>query len=385
MTETTRAEPEPTTVMNGVPIGRIRGIPIRVNWSVAVIATLLSWSLADSVFPTLVEGRSAGDYWTTGVVTTIAFLISLAAHEYGHALVALRENVRVTAITLWIFGGVAQLGDAPNDPGAALRIAAAGPAVSAAIGVVSITVSAGLDGLPQAATLWLGAMNLVLMGFNLLPAFPLDGGRIYQAWLWRRSGDPVAATNRAARAGLTIGAVLVGLGVVQVLAGGLIGGLWSMAIGWFVREAARAEATAAITDAPLQRMTVAEIMSPDPVTVDAATPISVFVDGLVRSGRHSAYPVTDDGRVVGAIALTDVRRAGDRDLADATVRDFAMPIERIPVVRPDATVADLARTVGERRGTRTLVMDGDRLVGIVASSDLSRLLIVLELQASHPA
>lgn len=369
--------------MNGVPIGQIQGIPIRVNWSVAVIAALLASSLATSVFPDLVEGRSDGAYWVTAAVTTVAFLVSLAAHEYGHALTAIRHDVRVTSITLWIFGGVAQLADQPTTPSAALRIAAAGPAVSGAIGVGAIAVSVGLDGLPQAAAVWFGVMNLLLMGFNLLPAFPLDGGRIYQAWLWQRDGDEAAATARAARAGLSIGAGLVGLGVVQVALGGLVGGLWSMAIGWFIREAARAEHVGSVSAGPLHQMTVAEVMSPDPTTVDADFPLTSFVDGLLRQGRHSGYPVVRDGRVVGLIALSDVQRTAGRPDGDATVADLALPIERIPVVAPDATVADLAHAMSDRSMTRTLVMDGDDLVGIVASSDLSRLVAVLELQATH--
>lgn len=369
--------------MNGLLIGRIRGIPIRINWSVAVIAALLASSLAGSVFPDLVEGRSDGEYWATAIVTTVAFLVSLAAHEYGHALTALRHGVRVTSITLWIFGGVAQLGDKPTSPSAALRIAAAGPAVSATIGVAAIAISTGLTGLPQSAALWLGAMNLLLMGFNLLPAFPLDGGRIYQAWLWRQGGDEVAATVRAARVGRGIGAGLVGLGVAQVAFGGFVGGLWSMAIGWFIREAARVERVDSITTQPLRQMTVAELMSPDPITVDADVPVTTFVDGLVRHGRHSGYPVVRNGEIIGLVTLSTVHRS---DVGPATtVGEIALPIDRIPTVAPDASVSELIGIAADRSVTRTLVMDGGHLVGIVASSDLSRLLTVLELQAAHRA
>lgn len=330
--------------MNGLLLGRIQGIPIRVNWSVAVIAALLASSLASTVFPSVIEGRSDGAYWVTAIVTTVAFLASIAAHEYGHALVALRHSVRVESITLWIFGGVAQLGDQPTSPLAALRIAAAGPVVSAAIGVSSVLASAGLSGLPGAATLWLGTMNLLLMGFNLLPAFPLDGGRIYQAWLWRRDGDEVAASVRAARLGRGISAGLVGLGVVQVAFGGFIGGIWSMAIGWFIREAARIEHIGSITAQPLHEILVSDLMSPDPITVDADVP---------------------------------------RSTPGTTVGDLAIPIAQIPVIAPDATVSELVRVAANRAVTRTLVMDDGQLVGIVASSDLSRLLGVLELQAAH--
>lgn len=368
--------------MRGLLICRIRGIDIRLNWSVAVAAALITWSLADTLFPDVVEGRSDAEYWIAGGVTTVLFLASLVAHEVGHAVVAQRENVEVRAITLWLFGGVAELGSKPPSPGAALRIAAAGPAVSGVLGLVAIAVSVGLEDLPQAAAAWLGLMNMILMAFNLLPAFPLDGGRIYQAWLWRRGGDELTATTRAVAIGLRTGAVMVGLGVLEIVLGGFVGGIWLMAIGWFVREAGRTEWRAAVIDRPLTALTAADVMSPGPITVPATTDIDTFIADLLHGGRHAAYPVTGaDGTVTGLITVSRVREAITSDLSGKTVQDLATPVSAFVVTTPATPVVDLLAELNGRANTRALVFDDGHLVGIIAPSDLTRLISVVELAA----
>ncbi|MEM7286003.1 MAG: site-2 protease family protein [Actinomycetota bacterium] len=368
--------------MNGFPMGSIRGVAIRLNWSVAVIATLISWSLADSVFPDLAEGRSPGAYWTAGIITSVLFLATLAAHEVGHAVVALREDVQVRSITLWLFGGVAELDSRPPTAGAAFRIAAAGPAVSGLIGLCLVATAITVDGLVQMAVLWLGVMNLILMAFNLLPAFPLDGGRIYQAWLWHRDGDQLQATNRAVQVGARIGAGMVAVGVLQVVLGAIAGGIWLMAIGWFLREAGRAEWQGAALERPLSTLRVTDIMSAEPVAVAASTSISTFVDELLHKGRHAAYPVRDHGgAVVGIITIAEVRNALRVGTAAVTVGDLTTPLREVVVTGPDTSVLDLLHALAGRDDRRALVFDDERLVGIVAPSDIGRLVAVVELAA----
>jgi len=252
-------------VFDGFLLGRVRGIEIRANWSVLVIVGLVTWSLADGVLPEAIEGYSTAEYWTAAGLLAVAFMLGLVAHELGHSLVAATEGVKVTGITIWMFGGVAQLGSSPETPRAAMRIAAAGPAVSVAIGVVALAFSLAFGGLVGVAVGWYGAINLLLAFFNLLPAFPMDGGRLFQAWLWSRSGDEVDATQRAAAVGHTIGGALVILGILEALvAGATVGGLWLMLIGWFIREAAKAEANRAMIENPLQKVPVTDVMTADP-------------------------------------------------------------------------------------------------------------------------
>ncbi len=364
--------------MEGWHLGRVRGVDLRLNWSVLIIATLVAWSLADAVFPEYAEGYSEQTYWVVAALTAAAFFAALAAHELGHATMATREGVEVKGITLWLFGGIAELGSQPETPRAALRIAAAGPAVSAALGLAGVALGLALDGLAQVAVLWFGLMNIMLVLFNLLPAFPLDGGRIYQAMQWRRTGDATAATRRAVTLGLTIGAVLVGLGVLQVLIGSLIGGLWLMLIGWFIREAARAEWRHAALEEPLSHLLVNQVMSPDPITVRADIGVNDFIAGVFFGGRHAAYPVTDDaGRVIGLITLSAVRRLTPEQAETHTVGELVTPVDRLPVVDPWTPVATLLQKM-EGEG-RALVFDDDRLVGIVSPSDIARLISVIEL------
>jgi len=367
--------------MNGIRMGRARGIELRLNWSVFVIAVLVSWSLADTVFPEYEVGRSSRAYWVAGAVTSVAFFASLVAHELGHSIVALREGVKVKSITLWLFGGVAQLGSEPQTPGASFRIAVAGPAVSAAFGIVGVVAGTLLNGLPRIAVMWFGVMNIFLVLFNLLPAFPLDGGRIYQAWQWQRTGDARTATERAAVLGLTIGAALVGLGVLQLLVSGPVGGIWLMLIGWFIREAARAELRQASVGEPLSKITVSEVMTANPAVVTAGMSVNDFVEAVFFGGRHAAYPVTDtSGEVMGLITLRRLRSVRADNGGARTIGELATPIADVVTVAPTAPVAELLNRVGGAGDNRALVFDDGALVGIVSPSDLARLIAYLELR-----
>lgn len=366
----------------GLHLGTVRGIELRINWSVAVIMWLVAWSLAAEALPALVEGRTDGEYWTAGIVTTVAFFAGLVAHELGHSLVALRRGVEVRSITLWLFGGVAELGSSPRRADDAFRIAIAGPLVSLALGAAGLAASWPAPGLAGAALLWFGSMNLVLALFNLLPAFPLDGGRVYQAWLWGRGRGELEATTRAAGLGHVIGGVLVALGLVEALLGGLVGGIWLMAIGWFLREASLAEAAHARVEGPLRSLTVAEVMTPAPLTVRAATPLEEFVAGVFFGGRHAAYPVVDDaGAPRGLLTVATMRVIPRDEWPQRTVGSVATPLAEVVVVTSHDALGALMGALAGRGDGRALVIDEGRLVGIVAPSDIARLVGLIELTA----
>jgi Zn-dependent protease len=369
--------------MSGLLLGRVRGIEVRIHWSVAVIAWLLTWSLASNVFPSLSPGSTEVEHWTAAGFTAVGFLGGLFAHEMGHSVVAQRNGVDVRSITLWLFGGIAQLGAEPTDPGAALRIAAAGPAVSVGLAVtgLALRVVAG-DTLTGAALLWFGSMSMVLALFNLLPAFPLDGGRIYQAWIWRRTGDRGAATRRAAGAGQVIGAGMIVLGLLEALAGGLLGGLWLVMLGWFLREAGQAEVAHSRLSPIVEKLTVAEVMSVDPVVVNARTRLDAFVEDRFHGGRHAAYPVLDDAsRVVGLLSINSLRLVPRSVWHEQTIAECMTPLEEVPVVEPTSPMTTLLGALEGRSERRALVVDAGRLVGIVAPSDVARLVSLMELAA----
>ena len=228
-----------------IRLGRIAGIKVGLSWTVLLIAGLITLSLTSSILPLAAPGFSDTSYLIVGVLTAFGFLASILLHELGHAVVAEREGVRVDGITLWLLGGVARLAGEAKTPGAELRIAAAGPAVS--VGLAAGLIGSGwalgalgLSGVVVAGVVWLGVINGVLAVFNLLPAAPLDGGRILKALLWKRHGDRDRATITSAVAGRVAGYAMIGFGLFQFLYGG-VGGLWMAFIGWFVLGTARAE------------------------------------------------------------------------------------------------------------------------------------------------
>ena len=365
--------------MSGFLVARIRGIEVRVNWSVIVIGALVAWSLAENILPDASEGYQTSEYWIAGVTATIAFFAALVGHEMGHSLVAVGEGVNVKGITLWLFGGVAQLERSPDTPRSALRIAAAGPAVSALIGGIALLIAIPIDGLAGTTLGWLGFINLLLAAFNLLPAFPMDGGRLYQAWLWRRSGDEQTATRRAAEVGQRVGGALVVLGLLEVFLGGGIGGFWLVMVGWFVREAARAELQHVEIERPLRSIPVSEVMSPEPVCVGADTLISEFIVGSLFRGRHASYPVVRGGDVIGVVTIKQVQSVDPDDRTSKKVGDIATPLSEVVVVEPGSSVIELLGELGRRQDRRALVFDQKELIGIVAPSDITRLVTVVEL------
>src|SRR5574337_1129521 len=235
------------TIVNG----KVAGIQLRAHWSVLVVLWLFTWSLA-STLPATAPGHSTLVYWLAGLGGAVALLASLVAHELMHAVSARRAGVEVSGITLWLFGGVTQLGDEAPTARAELRIAASGPAVSLGLAAVIAVLAGVLDVFGVAHVIvgvawWLSSINLVLGLFNMLPGAPLDGGRILRAYLWQRHGDRVRAAVSAARGGRILAYALIALGLLQFLAGWLVGGVWMVFIGWFLLVAARTEESQVLT------------------------------------------------------------------------------------------------------------------------------------------
>ena len=304
-----------------IGLGRIAGIRVGLNWSLLPIFLLLAWSLAGVLLPSAAPGFAGWGYWTFALLATAAFYGSLLAHELGHALLARRHGVRTERIVLWLLGGVAQLeGDAP-DPGAELQVAAAGPAVSfalAAIGAAAAWLLAhlGVSALMVAAVGWLAGINVLLGLFNMLPAFPLDGGRILRAVLWARWRDRGRATAVAAKVGRFAGFGLIAMGAAEFLVGGgALNGIWLALIGWFVTVAAQQQAELPVGSSAAVELTVADAMSRAPVVVPASATVADVIERYVLPTRLSAFPVVGtDGRLLGLATvrrMADLPRAGD--------------------------------------------------------------------------
>ena len=365
------------------PLGRFRGIEIGANWSWLVIVTLLTWSLADGVFPHTNEGLAPATYYVMAVIAVPVFFACLLAHELGHALQARREGVQIDGITLWLFGGVARFSGRFPSAGAEFRIAIAGPAVSAALGAAFLGASLALP-LPSAVdgTLhWLGYINLTLLAFNMLPAFPLDGGRVLRSVLWRAKGDFRTATRVAAGIGAAFGRILIGFGVLVAIAGGGVGALWLALIGWFILAAAEPEEGDARAHAALTGVRVRDAMTRDPVTVSPQTSVRDFVEHVVLVSRHAAYPVVDAGDAAGLVSFRAATRAPRERWGELAVADEMTPLEHCLVLAPDDPLADGLAEFRTRRDRRALVVDRERLVGLLTAADALRLEELGELAA----
>lgn len=360
-----------------VTLGRVAGVEIGLNWSWLVIFALIIWSLGASVFPDANPGLSDVAYGAMAVTAALLFFVSLVLHELGHAVVAKREGMEIEGITLWLFGGVAKFNGMFPSAGAEFRIAIAGPLVSLAIGVGLIAVAAAAPLPPEldGVLTWLGRINLILLAFNMLPALPLDGGRVLRALTWRSTGDFLKATRIAGGLGRGFGQAMIGGGVALALLAGAPGGLWLALIGWFLISAARAETSFATTRDLLQGWHVGDAMARDPVVAPADATLREFVDETFAFSRHAAYPVTLGSEPVGIIGLRHVGEAPEADWEGATVADYATPLSDTVVLAPDDELGDAAMHLTQAPLGRALVIDEQgELVGLLSITDVARLL-----------
>jgi Zn-dependent protease len=356
--------------------GRIAGVEIGANWSWLVVVGLIGWSLGAGVFPDEVPGLAAGAYAAMAVVATALFFASLLLHELGHAVVARRENMEIAGITLWLFGGVARFVGMFPSARAELRIALAGPAVSLVLGCAFL--GAAQLPLPDAVDqvcAWLGRINLILLAFNMLPALPLDGGRVLRALLWQTTGDFTRATRIAGTLGRGFGNALVALGVLLLVFAAAPGGLWLVAIGFFLAAAAQAEASLATTRTALSGLHVRDAMVAEPETISADLTLAQFVSGPFARSRHAAYPVVENGSVA-ILSYRDVARVRPDERDRTRVGALAVPAGETLVLAPDDELGDAALELAQTRVGRALVLDRGRLAGLLSMTDVARLLEV---------
>jgi Zn-dependent protease/CBS domain-containing protein len=377
-----------------VHIGRVAGIRIGANWSLIPIFVLIVWGLAAGQLPHAAPGYSAAAYFGTAAWAGVLFFASLLAHELAHALEARRRNIAVDGIVLWVLGGVSKLRGEPADPRDELRIAIVGPATSLALalGFFGLSRLAGAD---QSASLvagafgWLGWVNAALGVFNLVPALPLDGGRVLRSLLWRHWGRKQRATVIAAGAGRVFGFGFMALGVAGFLAGiAGLSGLWLAVVGWFIVSASNAEVGASPvgmspTGAELTGLRARDAMTPDPLTVPAWAALDRLVEEGVRKRRLSSFPVVDNqGCFVGLVTLERIRRVPVDRWNEIATWSVACPAAQCVTCGPDDDLPAVAGTMYASPDRRAVVLVDGRVVGILAPSDLRR---VAAHQASRSA
>ena len=371
-----------------VKLGKLWGIPIGMHWSVAVIFFLIAWELSALVLPADAAGSSQAWYWTVGIVTAVLFYLGLVAHEAAHAVVARRNGIGVRRITLWLFGGVSELEGEALTPGADFRIAVVGPIVSFVLSGVfallaALAASAG-SLVPEAALGWLAWMNLLLGGFNLIPASPLDGGRVLRAALWRFGGDRTRAAVIASRTGVGFGYLMVGAGVLFFISGYLIG-LWFAFLGWFLVSAARSEEGATVIRSTLAGVRVRDIMTPDPICFEAATTVSELIEEALQRHHFTSFPLAGaDRRPTGLVTLSRVRRVPPDSRQSTSLAAISTPLAQVPLARPDDPLPGMLERMQASPDGRALVIGDDgELVGIVSPSDISRYLQLCMLRGSR--
>jgi Zn-dependent protease len=367
------------TMDSSLRLGRVAGIEVGLHWSLAIVFVLIVWTLAGQIFPQMVPDQPQSAYWVVSVVAALLFYASLLAHEMGHALVARRLGVQVEGITLWLFGGVARLGGDAATAGAEAKIAIAGPIVSFALAVAFGITTFGLDtaggpALVEAGCFWLALSNTTLLLFNLVPAFPLDGGRILRAWLWRRRGDRYRATATAALLGRICSFLMIGLGLLAFFLQRDLGGVWLIFLGLFLMSAARNEEAHVLMHGALAGLRVSDVMSRDPLLAPGWITVEEFMRSYLPVQRAAFYPLkTFDGDLDGLVTLTRLAEVPADHRHTTRVRDVGIGLDLVPHAAPGEPVAAILNRFSPGDGA-VLVLDAGRLVGLVTPADITRIL-----------
>jgi Zn-dependent protease len=355
-----------------IKLGRIFGIPVGLHASWFLIFGLVTWSLALGYFPAEYPALSPAAYWLLGALTSILFFGSVLLHELGHSLVALRNGIAVRGITLFIFGGVAQIGQEPDTPGAEFRIAIAGPLTS--LGLALLFGALWLLDRPipylAAPTMWLARINLILAAFNLIPGFPLDGGRVLRAIVWQITGSFQRANQVASISGQVVAAGFIGVGVFIVLGGNLFNGLWLIFIGWFLQNAAAATYAQAGLKEQLRGITVGQLMTRDHPRVSTGASLQEVIEDQILASGQRCFLVVDDGHLVGVLSLRDVAAVPKAERGSTTVAQAMVPWERLSRVSPDTELMDALQEMDDRQVAQLPVVVGDRVLGMISREHL---------------
>ena len=358
-------------------VGRIAGIDIGVNWTWFAIFGLIVWTLSQSIFPSENPGLGDNTYIAMGAVAAIAFFASLLGHELGHALQARRDGMQIEGITLWLLGGVAKFKGQFPSAGAEFRIAIAGPLVSLVLGVAFVLIA--MLPLPEtvdAVVSWLGYINLLLLVFNLLPALPLDGGRILRSTLWHFKRSYAGSTQLAAGIGRVFGFGFIATGIVLLFLSGTFQGVWFAFIGWFLLQASGAEAQYAANTRNLDGLTFRDLMTHAPATVSPDATLAEFMDGIAATQRHTTYPVAVGATPVGLLIFRRVTEIPRTQWESTRVSECMVPLSRVPVFEAAAPALDALSGLGDSPIRRGLVLERGQLVGLISVSDLIRVLDV---------
>lgn len=362
-----------------VTLFRLLGFEVRVDASWLVLAVLISWTLAVAYFPSQFKGLPHIDYWWMGIASAVGLFISIVLHEFAHSVVARRHGLPMKGITLFIFGGVAEMGDEPSDAKTEFRMAIAGPIASIILGGILYWIYLAVKGvLPvtvSAVIAYLAWINWVLAAFNLIPAFPLDGGRVLRSALWSRSGDIRGATKIASILGKGFGLVLIVYAVWQWFSGDFIGAMWYFLIGLFLRGAAQSSYQQVMIRLALEGETVRRFMNPHPIVVPSHIPLEDLVNEYMYRYHYKMFPVLDASeRLVGCITTNQVKTVPREEWSRHSVQEVMVARSDENTVAPNAGAISALAKMNSSGQSRLMVAEDDHLVGVIALKDLLALL-----------
>ena len=367
-----------------IRLGRLFGIEIGFNWSLIFIFALIAWTLAVQFLPGAAPGHAATTYWVVGSAGAVLFYASLLAHELSHALVARRNGIKVAGITLWLFGGVSRLEGDPQTPRAEALIAGVGPLTSFAVAVLvfGLTLVSSENALAAGLFSWLFVLNISLGLFNLVPAFPLDGGRLLSSFLWWRSGNRQRGVHNAVRVGRVFAFLMIAAGVLELFLGEVASGIWIAFLGWFLLSAASAEETGTNIRALLRTVPVSAAMRSPVITIPDWMTVQQFLDGVAPNHAFTTYPVHEpSGKLTGVVRLSELVRMPAGERSEKHLKDVARPIMEVPTTNPREDLSSLIQRVGLGMEQRVLVFENGELVGIVSPADVARVLAFKQAQA----
>jgi Zn-dependent protease len=351
------------------------GIEIKLHYTWLIAFLLIAWSAALGYVPLQYLNLPSLFYWIIGVATAFIVFFSVLIHELFHSIIAKRKGLPVPGITLFLFGGVAEIAEEPKNPTIEFKMAAAGPLSSlmlAAIFALGWLLSRffNLSPLIKAPLQYGFTINLMLALFNLIPAFPMDGGRIFRAIVWKKTNDVVKATKTSALVAEGFSYAFMGLGFILLFFGALMNGLWLIFIGWFLKSGAETSLRQTIIAQALGKVKVKDIMSAPVCIVNSSNSLIEVVENCFYRYKHGGFPVVDNGELKGIVTLEDLRKIPRENWAETLVKQVMTPVEKLLTVKPEDPALEALIKMSAFKIGRLPVMDGKNLVGIVTRSDV---------------
>ncbi len=357
-----------------IKIFRLFGFNVSLDTSWFIIGVLICWSLASGVFPAMYKGLDTSTYWLMGLGGALGLFFSIVFHEFCHSLVARRFGLPMKGITLFIFGGIAEMSDEPPSPKAEFFMAVAGPVASIFIGILFLALAmvlriTGVHVAFTGAVHYLGFINLILAGFNLLPGFPLDGGRILRSVIWHWRGDFRLASRISASIGSGFGIVLIIFGVVNLIGGQVIGGIWYCLIGMFLRGAASSSYRQVLIRQTLGGREVAAFMTRDPEVVQPEVTLETLVEDHVYRHHHKLFPVLEGDRLLGFVNMQHIKSVPREKWSSTKVCDVMRKTSKDNTLSPDTDAMEALKRMNRTQTSRFMVARNDRLEGVVTLKD----------------